>query len=91
MLLGDPLVNDRLDFIAIQAVPGVPEHQQADLTLTYPDTDTTWHLIVDLQQATVLRCETTITDGQESYRIMRSYTRMSLSPVAAPPPPAPKP
>lgn len=86
MVLGDPLVSDRLDFLAMQAVPGVPDNKQADITLTYPETNTTWHLIVDLQLAIVLRCEATITDGQDNYRVVRSYPRMSLSPVAAPPP-----
>lgn len=82
LMLGKSLITDQLDFISIDAVPGVPTYVQALIVLTYPDTNETLRLTVNLQRKTILRCETVITNGTERVTMVRVYKHLVLdSPV----------
>jgi hypothetical protein len=77
------------DTITLEAIPGVPPGKQQRLTLTYPDRETALALLIDLQQKTVLRAETTVTvDGRQAC-IIHTYDNLKLTPPVAPAPAAP--
>jgi hypothetical protein len=88
LLLGDDLASARLDFLDLQAVPGVP--RQARLVLTYPEESSTITLTIDLATSTVLQSAVVLA-GEEKRRttMLRDYTNIILAPASAPAPAAP--
>lgn len=96
LMFGETLVNRLLDTLSMRAIKGTPAGEQTEVILTYPDTNETLHLIIDLRKKIILRSETIITDDTESVTNVRTYTNTTVTPPvaagknAAPPQPTPK-
>jgi hypothetical protein len=78
LFFGVNLVNEHLDYLDVQEIPGVPSYQRAKIVLTYPDWDEILYLDVDLQQKVILRAETVVKDHGTDSTVVRTYIKTKL-------------
>lgn len=78
LIFGESLIDDQLDDLTMRDIKDRQGKRQVEVTLVYTDQHETLRLLIDPQNKTVLRCETSITDEGETTKVIRTYTKMTL-------------
>lgn len=82
LMLGQPILTPLLETIKSRPVAGVSTDRQIEVVLTFPDTDTTLKLLVDVRARRILRSETTVIDEGDTITVIRTYTGTEIMPQA---------
>jgi len=84
LALGDTLLSDEIDYLALQPIGDAPLQQQVDVVLTFPEDLAVLHLWIDRQHHVITRAETVIRQADRETHVIRTYHDTVLEPAAAP-------
>jgi len=85
LMLGDSLISDKVDYLALLPVPGMPINEQVEIVLTYPIDQITVRLRIDRRRQVIIRGEILHTDEERTLRVERTYSNMLLDTAASAP------
>ena len=92
LALGDSLITDTVDYLAICPVAGKSLDQELVVELTYPESAVTLRMRLDMQRKVLLRSQITEKSEDGTLRVLRTYTYATSTPsqpLPQQPPPAP--
>ena len=92
LMLGDSLISESVDYLALLPVAGTPFTEQAEIVLTYPINHITVRLRLDRRRLVIIRGEIIRKTPENTLDVVREYSNILLDAAAtAPALPAPKP